>query len=274
MKNYQKFLRPLAAAFGLTLVFSLTSCGGGEDNTITVGATPSPHAEILEQVKPLLEEQGYTLVIQEFTDYVLPNTALSQGEIDANFFQHKPYLDNFNAENGTDLVSAATVHFEPLGIYAGKTTSLDQLPENAKIAVPNDTTNEARALLLLEQKGIITLKEGAGLQATKQDIAENPHNVEIVELAAEQIARSLPDVDLGVINGNYALSGKVTEKLLPDSSESTDSEVAATYANILAVRPEEQDSPAIQALVDALHSDTVREYIETTYQGLVLPYFG
>ena len=244
----------------------------GETVTIKVGATPAPHAEILEVVKGSLLEQGYTLEIVEYNDYVIPNTAVQDGDLDANFFQHTPYLQNFNEENKTTLVDVATIHFEPFGLYAGKTASLEELKEGAKVAVPNDTTNEARALLLLEAQGLIKLKEGAGINATKIDIVENPLNLEIVELEAAQIARTLQDVDIAAINGNYAVDAglKLTDAL---AVEAADSLAAETYGNVLVVKEGNEKNEAIQALVNALLSDEVREYINSTYEGAVVPVF-
>ncbi len=242
-----------------------------EDMVIKVGASVSPHAEILEQVKDKLAEEGYTLEIVEYNDYVLPNTALDQGELDANYFQHQPYLDEFNEKNATDLVSVAAIHFEPFGIYAGNSDSLD-LEEGAIVAVPNDGTNEARALLLLQDQGLITLKEGAGLSATILDIESNPLNLQIEELEAAQITRSLADVDIACINGNYAISGGLSvEDAL--ATEATESLAAETYANIIVVKAGEEDSAKTKALVDALLSDEVRQYIEDTYDGAVVPVF-
>ena len=244
----------------------------GETVTIKVGATPAPHAEILEVVKGSLLEQGYTLEIVEYNDYVIPNTAVQDGDLDANFFQHTPYLQNFNEENKTTLVDVATIHFEPFGLYAGKTASLEELKEGAKVAVPNDTTNEARALLLLEAQGLIKLKEGAGINATKIDIVENPLNLEIVELEAAQIARTLQDVDIAAINGNYAVDAglKLTDAL---AVEAADSLAAETYGNVLVVKEGNEKNEAIQALVNTLLSDEVREYINSTYEGAVVPVF-
>ncbi|MBR5577702.1 MAG: MetQ/NlpA family ABC transporter substrate-binding protein [Lachnospiraceae bacterium] len=259
---------------GLLAAALLAGCGakGGEEKAIKIGASPTPHAEILEVVKEELAKDGYTLEIIEYNDYVLPNTALQDGEIDANYFQHLPYLENFNEENGTDLVSAANVHFEPFGIYPGRTASLDQLTEGAKIAVPNDTTNEARALLLLEAEGLIKLKEGAGITATVVDIVENPLNLEIVELEAAQIPRVLPDVDVATINGNYAVEAGYT---LADAIavESAESLAAQTYGNIIAVRAGEESSEKTKALVDAVLSEEVKAFIESTYEGAVVPVF-
>lgn len=247
----------------------------GELETIVVGASSTPHAEILEAVSSELEALGYELDIKIFDDYVMPNLALADGEIDANYFQHEPYLLNFNAENGTDLVSAAAIHYEPMGIYGGSKSSLDELAEGDIIAVPNDGTNEARALLLLQDQGLITLKEGIDAStetATILDIAENPQNLEIVEMEAKNIPHSLPDVAFAVINGNYALQAGLTGNDAL-ASESADSDAAQTYANILAVRAGEEDSAKTQALITALTSETCRQFIEETYSGAVVPIF-
>ena len=249
-----------------------TAQSGSDDKVIRVGASVSPHAEILEQVKPILEKEGYTLDIVEYNDYVLPNTALEDGELDANFFQHQPYLDDFNAENGTHLVSVAAVHFEPFGLYAGKTDSIANLKDGATVAVPNDTTNEARALLLLEAQGLIKLKEGAGLTATVLDIEENPLNLEIKEIEAAQLVRSLPDVDIAAINGNYAAEGglNVADAI---AVEASDSLAADTYANVIVVKEVNENSEKTQALVGAVLSDGVKSYIEETYGNAVIPVF-
>ncbi len=247
----------------------------GELEKIVVGASSTPHAEILEAVSGELEALGYELDIKIFDDYVMPNLALADGEIDANYFQHEPYLLNFNAENGTDLVSAAAIHYEPMGIYGGSKSSLDELAEGDIIAVPNDGTNEARALLLLQDQGLITLKDGIDAStetATILDIAENPQNLEIVEMEAKNIPHSLPDVAFAVINGNYALQAGLTGNDAL-ASESADSDAAQTYANILAVRAGEEDSAKTQALVTALTSETCRQFIEETYSGAVVPIF-
>ncbi|WP_099469381.1 MetQ/NlpA family ABC transporter substrate-binding protein [Konateibacter massiliensis] len=259
----------------LTTAFSLAGCSQAsktDDKTIKVGASPAPHAEILAQVKDVLADEGYTLEIVEYNDYVLPNTALDSGELDANYFQHQPYLDDFNAENGTDIVSAGSIHFEPFGIYAGKTASIADLAEGATIAVPNDATNEARALLLLEAQGLIKLKENVGLSATKLDIAENPLNLNIEEIEAAQIVRSLADVDLATINGNYAIDGglSVSDAL---ASEDSASLAATTYANIVAVQAGHENDEKIKALIGALQSDAVRQFIEEEYKGAVVPVF-
>lgn len=239
---------------------------------LVVGASPAPHAEILEAARPVLEEKGYTLKIVEYTDYVQPNLALDAGDLDANYFQHYPYLEQFIAENGSKLASAGKVHYEPFGIYAGKTATLDALADGAKVAVPNDATNEARALLLLEAQGLIKLTEGVGLNATKTDVIENPKNLDILEIEAAQLPRSLQDVDIAVINGNYAIDAglKVSDAL---AVEASDSEAAVTYGNVLAVQEGKENDPAIQALMEALTSDTVKEFMETTYEGAVVPLF-
>lgn len=240
-----------------------------EDTTITVAASPTPHAEILNDVvAPLLEEEGYTLEVIEYTDYVQPDTVVAEGEVDANFFQHTPYMENFNEENGTDLVAVVSVHFEPFGLYPGKTASLDELEEGAVVAVPNDATNEARALLLLEEAGLLTLDEDAGIEATTNDIVDNPLNLQFEELEAATIANVIADVDIACINGNYALDAgfSIDDALLV---ESADSLAAETYANVLAVNSGNEDSEKIQALADALTSEEVREYIDETYEGAV-----
>ena len=246
----------------------------GELETIIVGASSTPHAEILEAVRGELEALGYNLEVEVFNDYIIPNTALADGSLDANYFQHGPYLENFNAERGTDLVNAAAIHYEPMGIYPGSKSSLDELSEGDTIAVPNDGSNETRALLLLQDEGYITLKEGidASSVATKLDIVDNPLNLEILEMNAENIPHSLPDVAFGIINGNYALQAGLTGSDAL-ASESADSDAAQTYANIVACRNGDENSDKIQALITALTSDTCREYIESTYNGAVVPIF-
>ncbi len=290
MKKLVSLLLTGALSFGL-----LAGCGGGntgtantpagnsetpgtentaslEGTTIKVGASPAPHAEILEVAKEILAEQGITLEIVEFNDYIQPNTAVENEELDANYFQHITYMNDFNESDGTHLVSAAEIHYEPFGLYAGKTASLDELADGAQIAVPNDATNEGRALLLLQQEGLITLKEGAGLTATKADIAENPKNLEIVELEASQLPVRLGDVDMAVINGNYAIDAglKVSDAL---AVEASDGEAAQAYVNVLAVKEGHENDPAIQALVAALKSDKVKTFMEETYEGAVVPMF-
>lgn len=254
---------------------ALTGCKNGkkDDKKIIVGASPTPHAEILEEAREEIEKKGYTLEIKEFDDYVKPNQALTDGDIDANFFQHEPYLIDYNKKNKTDIEVAGVEHFEALGVYKGKKKSFDELTSGDKIAVPNDTTNEARALLLLESQGIIKLKDGVGLEATKKDIVSNPKNVEIEEIDAAIIPKTLPDVALGVINGNFALGAKLTaaDRI---ASESSDSEAALKYANIIAVNKGDKDSKKIEVLVKALHSDKVKKFIEEKYQGTVIPKFS
>lgn len=262
------------AVLAAVLAFgALTGCGSkstGDDKTIVVGASPSPHAEILEAAKPILEKEGYTLEIKEYNDYVQPNEALNAGDLDANYFQHKPYLDQFNEENKMDLVSAGMIHYEPFGIYGGKVSSLDELPDGAQVAVPNDATNEARALLLLAAQDLITLKEDAGLTATKQDVVDNPKNLDIIEMEAAQLPRSLQDVDIAVINGNYAIAAglKVSDALAIEDSNSIG---ATTYGNIVAVQKGHENDEKIQALVKALKSDEVKKFIEEKYEGAVVP---
>lgn len=263
-------------AIGILLTAALiagvfSGCGSkSDDKTIKVGACVTPHAEILNSVKDKLAEEGWDLEVVEYNDYVLPNTALEDGELDANYFQHKPYLDDFNEENGTHIVDVANVHFEPMAIYAGKTASLDDVADGASVAVPNDTTNEARALLLLEAQGLISLNEDAGVQATVLDITDNPYHLEIKELEAAQVAKSIQDVDFAVINGNYAIEAGLTDPL---AVEASDSLAAETYANLIAVKEGNEDSEKTKALVDAVLSDYVRDYINENYEGAVVPVF-
>ena len=240
---------------------------------ITIGASPTPHAEILAVVKDILAKQGYDLEIAEYTDYIQPNLALQSGELDANYFQHQPYLDDFNKENNTDIVSLAAIHYEPLGIYPGKTKALADLKDGATVAVPNDATNEARALLLLEANGLIKLKADAGLKATVNDIAENPKKLKISEIEAAQLARSLQDVDIAVINGNYAIEAGLNASTDALAKEEKDSIAATTYANIIAIRKGDENREDLKALVAALKSDEVKKFIEETYKGAVVPVF-
>jgi len=237
---------------------------------IKVGASPTPHAKILKEAEKLLEEKGYKLEITEFSDYVQPNKAVDSEQLDANYFQHKPYLDQFNEKNGTDVVSIGAVHYEPFGIYAGKTSSLSELKSGAKVAVPNDVTNEARALLLLQDEGLIKLKDGADINATKNDIVENSKNLEFVEVDAAQTARTLSDVDIAVINGNFALDAglKVSDALAVEKADST---AAQTYANIVAVKRGHEKDEKIQALLEVLQSDEIADYITKEFNGAVLP---
>lgn len=270
-----------AAALALSAGLALTGCaapaqsGGSAEpdasKVIRVAATPAPHAEILnDAVAPLLKDQGYTLEVVEFNDYVQPNTVTEAGEVDANYFQHRSYLDSFNDENGTHLVEAGGIHYEPFGLYAGKTDSLDALPDGASVALPNDTTNEARALLLLQQEGLIKLREGAGITATPQDVVENPKNIEFVEVEAATIPRILEDVDIAAINGNYALDAGLSVADDALAIEDASSDAAQVYTNVIVVPEGKQDDDKVKALVEALHSDAVREYIDSTFKGAVV----
>ena len=276
----------LALLLALSLSLSLTACGGdgganttdddtssdadaAETVTLTVAASPTPHAEILKQCVPILKEQGIDLVVNEYSDYVIPNTAVEDGDEDANYFQHIPYLDDFNATRGTHLVNVAAVHIEPMGVYAGKTASLEELADGATIAVPSDATNEGRALLLLETQGLIKLADSTNLSSTPNDIVENPKNLEFVEMEAAQIPSSLADVDLAVINSNSALGAGLNpteDALVLESADSP-------YVNVLVVKEGNEEAPAVLALIEALHSDTIRTYIEETYGGAVIPAF-
>ena len=242
----------------------------GEAVKIKIGATPSPHAEILEAAKDALKKKGVEIEIVTYNDYVQPNLATEQGQIDVNYFQHLPYLEDFNKENNTHVVSVGKIHYEPFGIYAGKSNDLKAIKDGAKIAVPNDTTNEARALLLLEANGIIKLKDGAGLTATKQDIVENPHNVEIYEVEAAQIPRSLDSVEFACMNGNYAIQAnyKPSDAL---AAEDAQSEAAQTYANIIAVSEKNKDAEWAKTLVEVLHSKEIQDFINEKYEGGVVP---
>ena len=263
----------LALLLALTMVLALAACGAkADDKTITVGATPAPHCEILEIAKEVMAKDGFTLEIKEFNDYVIPNDSVEEGELDANYFQHITYMNSFNAEHGTHLVSVAGIHYEPFGLYAGKCASLAELADGAQIAVPNDSSNEARALLLLQQEGLITLKEGVGLAATKSDIIDNPHNYEIVEMDAHLLPSTLQDVDMAVINGNYAIDAglKVSDAV---AVEAADGAAAEAYVNVLTVKEGNENNAAVQALIKALQSAEVKAFIEETYDGAVVPLF-
>ena len=280
----------LALTLALVLCLGLAACGGGtstdtdtnadtssdadtngdatangETITLTVGATPNPHA-----VKDDLAAEGIDLVVKEYSDYVVPNTAVEEGDLDANYFQHTPYMEKFNEENGTHLVSVGKIHYEPMGIYPGLTKTLEELPDGATIAVPNDATNEARALQLLAAQGLIELKEDAGLNATPNDITSNPKNLQFKELEAAMLPR--PPAR-SVINSNFAMEGGMNPATDSLASEDADSEAAQTFANIIAVKEGHENDPAIQALVKALQSDKVKEYIEKTYSGAVVAVF-
>ncbi len=266
--------KTIAIILTLVLALSLAACGAKTDEkVITVAASPTPHAEILKIAAEVLAKDGWTLEIKEYTDYVQPNNVVEDGEIDANYFQHVPYLDTFNADNGTHLVSVAMVHYEPFGIYAGTKSAIADLAEGDKIAIPNDGSNRARALLLLEAEGIIKLKEGIGMDATDLDIVENPLNLDIVQMEAAQIANVRDSVALAVINGNYALQAGLnagTDALAVEDAESIS---ATTYANVLVVKEGNENSEKIQALVKALLSQEVKDYINSTYSGAVVPIF-
>ena len=294
MKSYQKIL---ALVLVLVLSLSLAACAAKTETaasaetastetasdetasdaveskgTITVAASPTPHAEILAQAAPILAAEGWTLEVKEFQDYVQPNNVVESGEFDANYFQHIPYLENFNEEQGTHLVNAGGIHYEPFGIYPGTKSSLDDIAEGDTIAVPNDTTNEARALLLLQDNGILKLKDGAGLTATVLDIEENPYNVEILELEAAQVPRVKDEVAYVVLNGNYALDAGFSVAKDSLAYEKSDSDAAKTYVNVIAVKEGNENSEKIQALVSALKSDAIRQYINDTYDGAVVPF--
>ena len=275
----------LALSLSLALCLSLAACGGSdapadtadtpaegdaaETTTLTVAASPTPHAEILEQCVPILAEQGIELVINQYDDYVIPNTAVEDGDEDANYFQHIPYLQEFNETRGTHLVDVAGVHIEPMGIYAGKTESLDALADGAVIGIPNDPTNEGRALLLLEAQGLIKLDDSTNLSATPNNIVENPKNLEFQEIEAQTLPSSRPDLDLAVINSNYALGAGLnptTDALAIESSDSP-------YVNVLVVKEGNEENPAVQALVEVLHSDAIRSYITEQFAGVVVPAF-
>lgn len=278
----KKTLRKLfaAALVGALSVSMLAGCGSSngdskkdsaENKTIKVAASATPHAEILEYAKTALKEKGYDLEVTIFDDYVKPNEVVESGEFDANYFQHEPYLNSFNEEKGTHLVIAGKIHYEPFGIYPGTKKSLDDIADGDTIAVPNDTTNEARALLLLQDNGIIKLKDGAGINATVNDIEENPHNIEIVELEAAQVARVVDETSFVVLNGNYALQAGFSVSKDALAYETSDSEAAKTYVNVIAVKEGNENNEAIKALVDVLKSDDVKKYINDTYDGAVLP---
>ncbi|WP_379130445.1 MetQ/NlpA family ABC transporter substrate-binding protein [Paenibacillus sp. sgz500958] len=282
--------------FSLTLIVVLAACGNNNNNssnaaatnapageataeateapaaepvTLVIGASPIPHAEILEAIAPQLEAQGVKLEIKEFTDYILPNTQLAEGELDANFFQHKPYLDDQNKQNGTDLVSVAAVHVEPFGAYSKKIKSIDELADGAKVAIPNDATNGGRALILLAKNGLITLKDPTNISSTKADITENPKKLDIIELEAAVLPRQLEEVDLALINANYALEAGLvptTDALFIESGDSP-------YANLLVTRPDNKDSEAIQKLAAALNSPEAKAFIEEKYKGSIIPAF-
>lgn len=281
-ENMKKKILALALA-GVLVVGALTGCGSSksessdkktDDKKITVAASATPHAEILEEAKTLLKDKGYELEVKVFDDYVQPNNVVESGEFDANYFQHVPYLEQFNEEKGTHLVVAGKIHYEPFGIYPGTKKDLKDIAKGDKIAVPNDTTNEARALLLLQDNGIIKLKDGAGIKATVNDIEENPNNIEIVELEAAQVPRVVNEVAYVVLNGNYALEANYTVKKDALAYEKSDSEAAKTYVNVIAVKEGNENSKKIKALVDVLKSDSIKKFINEKYDGAVIVYDG
>ena len=291
----------ISATLAATLALSLAACGSSASSTeaastestaasskaaestaetselagttLKVAASPTPHAEILNVAKDILAEQGITLEVVEFSDYVQPNLVTESGEVDANYFQHTPYLESFNEENGTHLVSVGAIHYEPFGIYPGKSNDLANIADGATIAVPNDTTNEARALQLLAAQGLITVRDGAGLTATVNDITENPHNLQIEEIEAAELPRTVLDGGLAVINGNYAMEAGFSVGKDALATEDASSEAAQTYANVLVVKEGNENNPAIQALLKALQSDEVKNYIDQTYDGAVVAIF-
>ncbi|MBL0780031.1 MetQ/NlpA family ABC transporter substrate-binding protein [Streptomyces albidoflavus] len=261
------------------LALGLSACGGSESDSaggdkggpLTVAASPTPHAVILDYVKQnLAKDAGLELDVKEFTDYVLPNTATEDGSVDANFFQHQPYLDDFQKKNGTQLTSVVPVHLEPLGLYSNKIESADDLKKGATVALPNDTTNEARALQLLADEGIIELKKGAGEAATPKDIAKNPKDLQFKELEAAQVPRSLDDVDAAIVNGNYAVEADLSPK---DDSLILEKAEGNPYANLLVVKEGEENDPRVKKLAELLHSPEVKKFIEDEFKGSVLPAF-
>lgn len=271
----------LVDTYGIEFEDTLVIEGGGqaeapaqteEKGTIRVAASPIPHAEILEEAGKILAAEGWKLEVVVFEDYVQPNLVVESGDLDANYFQHIPYLESFNEENKTHLVNAGGIHYEPFGIYAGTRASLEELQEGDAIAIPNDTTNEARALLLLQDNGVIKLKEGAGLTATVLDIESNPLNLDIVELEAAQVSRVRQEVAAVVLNGNYALEAGLTAGRDAITYEASDSEAAKTYVNIVAVKEGNENNEGIQALVKVLKSDEIKKFINDKYDGAVIPF--
>lgn len=271
----------ISAAIALSALVGLTLGGCGsqkasdkDSHTITVAASPTPHSEILNKVvKPILKKQGYKLVVKEFTDYVQPNTATEEGEVDANYYQHLPYLDNFNKKKGTHLVSVAGIHFEPFGLYPGKLKSLKNVKDGSTIAVPNDATNEARALLLLQDAGLLKLKNPKDVNSTTKDIVSNPHNLKFKELEAAMVPTAVKDVDFATLNGNYAIQAGFDPIKDPLISEKVGGIAAKTYENIIVVKKGSENTDKIKALIKALKTDEVRNFINKNYHGSVLPVF-
>ncbi|GJF27530.1 lipoprotein [Kitasatospora sp. NE20-6] len=278
MRNVLKYTSVLVTA-GLALSVAACSSSGSSttgasadpDKALVVIASPTPHAQILDYVKKnLADKAGLKLDVKVVTDYVTPNTAVQDGSADANYFQHVPYLEDFNKKNGTDIVSVESVHLEPLGVYSKKVKSVAELQDGAEVGVPNDATNEGRALKLLADNGVITLKSGAGTTATVQDIASNPKNLKFKELEAAQLPRSLGDLDAAVVNGNYALDSGLkpaTDAIVLEKAEGN------PYANILAVKKGGEDDPRVKKLAELLHSAEVKKYIDDTFDGSVIPAF-
>lgn len=278
----------LALAVAGVLALGLVGCGGGSNDapadsnetetgedggdavTIKVGASPTPHAEILAAAKDALAAEGIALEIVEFNDYVQPNLALDSGDLDANYFQHQPYLDDFNQTRGLGLVSIGTVHFEPMAIYAGTVADLAEIPDGTKVGIPNDGTNGGRALLLLEANGLITLNPDAGISATKLDITENPKNLEIVDMEAAQLPKSLGDLGFAVINSNFALQNGLSPADAL-AAETADSLAGETYANVVAVRSGDESRPELQKLIEVLEGADIAAYITDTYKGEIIP---
>lgn len=273
-----KVIASLTALAALA-TFALSGCGSaksanGNDKTITVAATPTPHAEILNNVvKPILKKEGYKLVVKEFTDYVQPNAATEEGEVDANYYQHLPYLDNYNKEKGSHLISIAGIHFEPFGLYPGKTKTIKDLANGATIAVPNDPSNEARALLLLQDAGLIKLKNPKDVKSTVNDITSNPKNLKFKELDPSAVPTAIKDVDLAAMNGNYAIQAGFNPTKDPLTSEKVGGVAAKTYENIIVVKKGSEKLAKIKALIKALKTSAVRDYINKNYKGAVLPVF-
>lgn len=275
MRNTAKIATAVLATGALTL--GLTACGSesgsgtDQEGPLVVAASPTPHAEILDYVKDnLAKKEGLDLEVKPFTDYVLPNTATEDGSVGANFFQHKPYLDDFNKKNGTHLVPVGKVHLEPLGLYSKSLDKVEDLKKGATVALPNDTTNEARALQLLDEHGIIGLKDGAGNDATPKDVVKNPKNITFKELEAAQVPRSLGDVDAAVINGNYAVEADLDpakDSLVIEDAKSN------PYANLLVVKEGNEKDPRVKKLIKLLNSDDVKKFIEDKYDGAVIPSF-
>ena len=288
MKNIDRrsFLKASFAGLGVVALGGLTACGNSgtaaagsaagdaAKTTLTVAASPSPHAEILNDfAAPKLAEQGIELKVKEYTDYILPNQDTTSGAVDANYFQHINYLNNYNDENGTDLVNAGKIHFEPMGVFAGKSNDLKNIADGAKIAVPNDPTNEGRALLILQDQGLIKLSDDAGITATKNDIVENPHNIEIVEQEAASLPATLQDSDFAVINGNYAIDAGLSLKDAVASEDPQSDVIQKEYANIICTTKDKENDKAIKALVDVLQTDEFKKYLDETFDGAVLPAF-